>query len=50
MHGHWQNSWEELTEIGTYALDFLLKNKYLVIEKADKGNKVVILNRKDNVW
>ena len=31
------------------ALKILLKNKDIVVQKADKGNTVVILNRKDYV-
>ena len=32
------------------ALKILLKNKDIVVQKADKGNTLVILNRKDYVW
>ena len=28
----------------------ILKNKDIIVQKADKGNTVVILNRKDYVW
>ena len=31
------------------ALKILLKNKDVIVQKADKGNAVVILNRKDYV-
>ena len=31
------------------ALKILLKNRYIIIQKADKGNTVVILNREDYV-
>ena len=31
------------------ALKILLKNKDIIVQKADKGNTVVILNRKDYV-
>ena len=31
------------------ALNNLVKNQYLVIQKADKGNNIVILNRSDYI-
>ena len=31
------------------ALKIILKNKDIIVQKADKGNTVVILNRKDYV-
>ena len=31
------------------ALKILLKNKHIIVQKSDKGNTVVILNRKDHV-
>ena len=31
------------------ALNNLVKNKYLVIQKANKGNNIVILNRSDYI-
>ena len=32
------------------ALKIILKNKDIIVQKADKGNTVVILNRKDYVF
>ena len=32
------------------ALKILLKNKDIIVQKADKGNTIVILNRKDYVY
>ena len=34
---------------GFDALKILLKNKDIIVQKTDKGNTVVILNRKDYV-
>ena len=33
-----------------HSLEILLKNKDIIVQKADKGNTVVILNRKDYVF
>ena len=41
---------ENLPKAEFDALKILLKNKDIIIQKADKGNTVVILNRKDYVW
>ena len=38
-----------LTKAEFVALKFLIRNKELIIQKADKGNTVVLLNRKDYI-
>ena len=42
-----KNADENLPKEEQFALSNLIKNKDLVIQKADKGNTVVILNKKD---
>ena len=40
---------KNLSKVEFYALKSLPENKHVIIQKADKGNTVVILNRKDYV-
>ena len=40
---------KNLPKAETDALKILLKNKDIIVQKTDKGNTVVILNRKDYV-
>ena len=40
---------KNLPKVEFYALKSLPENKDVIIQKADKGNTVVILNRKDYV-
>ena len=42
-----KNTDKNLSKEEQFALSTLIKNKDLVIQKADKGNTVVILNKKD---
>ena len=36
-----------MPKVGFKALKILPKNKDIIVQKADKGNRVVILNTKD---
>ena len=42
-----KNTKKNLSKEEQFSLSTLIKNKHLVIQKADRGNTVVILNKKD---